>query len=168
MAKTITNILWTKVLESDILYPTLAKEERKIPQQESLNKIFTGDHIKTLHTTEKTGVVFQVTCVIRALARQVSWFAIGIISTTAAVPYHAYQGYRYRRGEEQAWALLKDLRIGGLTTLTLYAIPYIKKNWRMPRDEFKKAPFQRTVFNLLSDIRNSTFVRRQLESPSLR
>ena len=129
--RSFSEICWTSTLSSNILYPSNVNEEKRIKDQGSISKSISHEQNNLFHVTEKNPQPSTYTIPCRAIARHITFIAIGIIAAPFGIVYHGAQAARYahlRDGDKMhahGKALSSDMTMAALTILSVYGALFL-------------------------------------------
>jgi hypothetical protein len=86
--QSFSEIAYRKMLSSDILYPSSVKESKRVEDKGSIRESIAGDDSQLFHVTKKTSKLYQVSCYVCPIARQVTLLAISVIVAPIGAVWH--------------------------------------------------------------------------------
>lgn len=144
----LSEVCWTRALSSDILYPSNVSEKKRVADQGSISASISAEQSDLFNVTENTSTVFKYTIPLRALSRQVTFYAVGILTAPLGLVYHglataghaALKNRALRNSHGKAFS--SDLLMATMTILSAYSMYCLRSYYKNPKCYEKLSPYQ--------------------------
>lgn len=132
VVRSASEIIWTYALSSDILYPSNVNESKQVLDKGSIRESIPTEKNELFNVTQKTTACYRYLFYVRPLARQVTFFAIGMIVAPFGIFGHGVAAiFRSGKRTDHLKACSSDATVFAITAIgigIIYSIRYWRKN----------------------------------------